>query len=143
MSRKKELKAKQNVKNFFTEFKNFIQRGNVIDLAVGVIIGGAFGKIVTSLVNDILMPIIGIIIGGHDFKELKISIGETTVLYGSFIQNIVDFLIVALFIFIFIKIINKIMSSPKKEEKTKELPKKSDEVILLEEIRDLLKKTKK
>ena len=143
MKKKKELKTKEKVKNFLNEFQKFIQRGHVIDLAVGVIIGSAFGKIVTSLVNDILMPIIGIIIGGQDFKELKISIGETTILYGSFIQNIVDFLIVALFVFIFIKIINKIMNPVKKEEKTTELPKKTDEVILLEEIRDLLKKTKK
>lgn len=143
MSKKKEFKTKENIKNFWSEFKGFIQRGNVIDLAVGVIIGSAFGKIVTSLVNDILMPIIGIIIGGHDFKDLKISIGETTILYGSFIQNVVDFLIVALFVFIFIKIINKIINNTKKEEKPTEAPKKSDEVLLLEEIRDLLKKTKK
>jgi len=135
-------KTKSNMKNFMDEFKTFIQRGNVIDLAVGVIIGTAFGKIVTSLVNDILMPIIGIIIGGHNFNDLKIKIGDTTILYGSFIQNIVDFLIVALFVFIFIKIINKIMKNDKKGEK-KEVPKKSDEIIILEDIRDLLKKMKK
>ena len=143
MSKKKEFKTKENVKNFFEEFKNFIQRGNVRELADGVIIGGAFGKNVTSLVNDILMPVIGIIIGGHNFKDLKIKISDTEILYGSFIQNIVDFLIVALFVFIFIKIINKIISNSKKVEKPKDPPKKSEEALLLEEIRDLLKKTKK
>ena len=88
-------KGEKKVKGFFGEFKTFIQRGNVIDLAVGVVIGGAFGKIVTSLVNDILMPIIGLLIGGQDFKGLSIKVKDTTIAYGSFIQNVVDFLIVA------------------------------------------------
>lgn len=134
-------KGEKKVKGFFGEFKTFIQRGNVIDLAVGVVIGGAFGKIVTSLVNDILMPIIGLLIGGQDFKGLSIKIKDTTIAYGSFIQNVVDFLIVAFFIFVFVKIINNLF---KKEEPKKEEVKltKSDEVLLLEEIRDLLKKKK-
>lgn len=134
-------KGEKKVKGFFGEFKTFIQRGNVIDLAVGVVIGGAFGKIVTSLVNDILMPIIGLLIGGQDFKGLSIKIKDTTIAYGSFIQNVVDFLIVAFFIFVFVKIINNLF---KKEETKKEevKPTKSDEVLLLEEIRDLLKKKK-
>lgn len=134
-------KGEKKVKGFFGEFKTFIQRGNVIDLAVGVVIGGAFGKIVTSLVNDILMPIIGLLIGGQDFKGLSIKIKDTTIAYGSFIQNVVDFLIVAFFIFVFVKIINNLF---KKEESKKEevKPTKSDEVLLLEEIRDLLKKKK-
>ncbi len=124
------------------EFKEFISRGNVIDLAVGVIIGGAFGKIVSSLVNDVLMPLIGICLGGLDFKGLSLSIGNASISYGVFIQNIVDFLIIAFCIFIFIKLINKITRRENKKEKeeVKEEKQKSEEVILLEEIRDLLKK---
>ena len=136
------------------EFKKFIMRGNVIDLAVGVIVGGAFGKIVTSLVNDILMPLIGVILGGLDFTGLSFKIGEAEILYGKFIQNVIDFLIVAFCIFLFVRTINRVMNHI--EEKKKELeekeeevpavteePKKSDEVLLLEEIRDLLKKNNK
>ena len=116
-------------------------RGNVVDLAVGVVMGNAFSKIVTSLVNDIMMPIIGVIIGGHDFKNLSITIGKAKIMYGSFIQNIIDFLIIAASIFAFIKLINVIM--PKKEEPKKEAKKEvSEEVLLLREIRDSLKKEK-
>ena len=135
---KKSLKKKDS--SLIKEFKNFIQRGNVMDLAVGVIIGAAFGKIVSSLVDDILMPVIGSIIGGIDFGGLSITIGKATIKYGNFINNVIDFLIVAFCIFFIIKLVNKLM--PKKEEK-KEVPKKSDEVLLLEEIRDLLKKKNK
>ena len=126
----------------FKEFKKFIARGNVIDLAVGGIIGGAFGKIVTSLVNDVLMPAIGVVIGGLDFTNLSITIRDSKIMYGSFIQNVVDFLIVSFCIFMLIKIVNKITHKKEEEEKATEAvekPKKSDEVILLEEIRDLLK----
>lgn len=129
------------------EFKEFISRGNVVDMAVGVIMGSAFGKIVTSLVNDIIMPLVGVLIGGIDFTSLSFKIQDAEVKYGSFIQNIVDFLIVAICIFIFVKIINKlntidVLHKKKKEEPKKEEVKKSDEVVLLEEIRDLLKKQK-
>lgn len=129
------------------EFKEFISRGNVVDMAVGVIMGSAFGKIVTSLVNDIIMPLVGVLIGGIDFTSLSFKIQDAEVKYGSFIQNIVDFLIVAICIFIFVKIINKlntidVLHKKKKEEPKKEEVKKSDEVLLLEEIRDLLKKQK-
>lgn len=117
------------------EFKTFISKGNVIDLAVGVIIGSAFGKIVSSLVNDILMPIIGIIIGGIDFSNLTIQIKDATIKYGIFIQNIIDFLIVAFCIFIFIKLINKV--SKKEEEKKEKVV--SEEAKILKEIRDILK----
>lgn len=135
---------KEKGKKFLTEFKTFIAKGNVIDLAVGVIIGGAFGKIVTSLVNDILMPVIGIIIGGHDFSKLVLKVNDATIAYGSFVQNVIDFLIIALCIFLLVKIVNKITSLKKEEVKKEEKPaKKSDEVLLLEEIRDLLKDTKK
>lgn len=120
------------------EFKKFIARGNVIDLAVGVIMGGAFGKIVTSIVSDILMPLIGVIIGGIDFTGLSFKIGEAEIKYGNFIQNVIDFLIVAFCIFIMVKIVNKI--THKEEEKKEETPApKPDDVVLLEEIRDLLK----
>ena len=127
--------------NTLKEFKEFISKGNIVDMAVGVIIGSAFGKIVTSLVNDIFMPIIGVIIGGLDFSNLSIKVGNSAIMYGSFIQNVVDFLIVAFFIFVFVKIINNLFKKeePKKEEVK---PTKSDEVLLLEEIRDLLKKKK-
>ena len=126
---------------FLEEFKTFIQRGNVMDLAVGVIIGSAFGKIVTSLVDDILMPIIGAIIGGIDFSNLSLKIGNANIKYGMFLNNIINFLIIAFCIFILVKFINKIL--PKKPEEPKKEPKKSDEVILLEQIRDELKKKNK
>ena len=123
------------------EFKQFIARGNVVDLAVGVIVGGAFGKIVTSLVNDIIMPLIGIILGGVNFTGLVLKIGAAEIKYGAFIQNVIDFLIIAVCIFFFVKFINK-LSKPKKEEAPKEV-KKADDIVLLEEIRDLLKKETK
>ncbi len=128
------------MKKFISEFKEFISKGNVLDMAVGVIIGSAFGKIVTSLVNDIIMPLVGIIIGGHDFTNLTLTVGNAKINYGTFIQNIVDFLIVAFCIFIFIKAINKLKR--KKPEPKEETPKKPDDIILLEEIRDLLKDSK-
>ena len=129
------------------KFKEFISRGNVVDMAVGVIMGSAFGKIVTSLVNDIIMPLVGVLIGGIDFTSLSFKIQKAEVKYGNFIQNIVDFLIVAICIFIFVKIINKlntidVLHKKKKEETKKEEVKKSNEEVLLEEIRDLLKKQK-
>lgn len=120
-------------------FKKFISRGNVVDMAVGVIIGGAFGKIVTSLVNDIIMPLIGIALGKLNFAELSVTIGESEIKYGSFIQSVVDFFIVSFCIFIVIRIFE---SFKKKEEEApaEEAPViKSDEAVLLEEIRDLLK----
>ena len=123
------------------EFKEFIQRGNVIDLAVGVIIGAAFGKIVTSLVDDILMPIIGIILGKVDFSSLSVTVGSAIIKYGSFIQNLIDFLIVAFCIFLIVKLVNK-LTKKKKEEKKAEVPAPSKEEVLLTEIRDILKKRK-
>lgn len=125
------------------EFKEFIARGNVMDLAVGVIMGSAFSSIVTSLVNNILMPIIGVIIGGHDFSSLSIKVGNANIQYGLFIQSVLDFLIVAFCIFIMVKVINKLTSLTKKKEEKKEETKKEENTLLLEEIRDLLKKEKK
>lgn len=127
------------------EFKKFALKGNVLDLAVGVIIGGAFGKIVTSLVNDIIMPIIGLIVGGVDFTKLEYVLStkgeEPLVLkYGQFIQTTFDFLIIAFSIFIFIKVIS---SFKKKEEATPAAPPEpSKEELLLGEIRDILKETR-
>ena len=131
----------KKIKKELQEFREFVLRGNVLDLAVGVIIGGAFSKIVSSLVNDVLMPLIGILIGGVDFKNLTLTIGDAKITYGNFIQNVIDFLIIAACIFFIVKVINKIIKPLKKEEK-KEEPKKPDDIVLLEEIRDLLKKKK-
>ena len=143
MKNKKEIKEIKEFatksKGLFEEFKTFIKRGNVIDLAVGVVIGSAFGKIVTSIVNDILMPIIGIIIGGIDFSGLSLKIGSATVNYGMFIQNVIDFLIVAICIFLFIKIIEKLTKKKEIKEEKVEEAKKDEQIVLLEEIRDLLK----
>ena len=122
-----------------SEFKTFISRGNVVDMAVGVIIGGAFGKIVSSLVNDILMPLIGVLLGGLDFSSLSIKIGDASLKYGSFIQTIIDFMIISISIFVMIKLFERF----KKKEEPKGCEKKNDEVLLLEEIRDLLKKKNK
>lgn len=131
------------MKKFFEEFRTFISKGNVIDLAVAVVIGNAFNAIVSSLVDDIIMPFVGLIIGGIDFSDIKVTLGEANIMFGKFIQNIVDFLIVALTIFVVVKAFNKLQEkTKKKEEKKEEQPKKSDETVLLEEIRDLLKKKK-
>ena len=116
------------------EFKKFIARGNVMDLAVGVIVGAAFSAIVTSLVDNILMPIIGVLTGGINFSTgLTIKVGEAVINYGAFLQSVIDFLIIAFCIFIIVKIVNKIIG---KEEKPAA---KAADVVLLEEIRDLLK----
>ena len=115
------------------EFRDFINRGNVIDLAVAVIIGTAFTAIVTSLVNDIIMPIIGILLGGVDFSALAITVGEATITYGNFIQAIINFLLIALVLFLIIR------SLPKKKEVPAEPPGPTAEERLLTEIRDLLR----
>ena len=123
---------------FFKEFKEFAMKGNVMDMAVGVIIGGAFGKIVTSLVDDVLMPAIGTLTGGVDFSNLAVTFGDANLKYGSFIQNIIDFLIIAFCIFLMIKGMNKL--SKIKEEEPAAPAEPSNEEKLLSEIRDLLKK---
>jgi len=125
------------------EFKKFIQRGNVIDLAVGVIMGGAFGKIVSSLVEDVIMPLIGIVMGGLDLTKISIKIGDANIKIGSFWQNIIDFLIIALCVFFIVKLINKLTPTKKEEKKETPAPAISKEAELLEEIRDLLKKEDK
>ncbi len=130
------------------EFKEFALKGNVVDLAVGVIIGGAFGKIVTSLVNDILMPAIGVILGGISFTDLKYVItpavgntSEVAILYGSFIQSVIDFLIVAFSMFLFVKLFSIKKKTVKEAILVIEEP--NEEVKLLEEIRDVLKQSMK
>ena len=127
---------------FVKEFKEFAMKGNVMDMAVGVIIGGAFGKIVSSLVDDVLMPIIGLATGNVDFTSLVCKFGEgenaAVLKYGVFIQNIIDFLIIAFCIFLMIKAMNKLTA--KKEEEPAPAPEPSAEEKLLGEIRDLLKK---
>ena len=135
----KNSKLAKESTTFAKDFIAFISKGNVIDLAVGVVIGSAFGKIVSSLVDDIIMPLVGIVIGGIDFSGLTAYVGDAKLTYGFFIQNVIDFLIVAACIFIFIRIINKFKH--KKDDESEE-PKKDEQIILLEEIRDLLKKQK-
>ena len=126
-------------KGFFAEFKEFISRGNVMDMAVGVVIGGAFTSIVTSLVNDIIMPVVGVIIGGIDFSGLSVKVGSATVGYGSFIQAVFVSLLISLVVFIMVRSVNRMMNA-KKEEAPEEPAAPSEEVQLLTEIRDLLSK---
>ena len=132
-----ELKKKSG--KTLQEFKDFIAKGNVMDMAVGVIMGSAFGKIVTSVVDDLLMPLIGIVLGGVDFTSLSITIKDAKITYGNLIQNVIDFLIIAICIFFMVKAINGLTKKEKEEEKVEEEPKKDENVLLLEEIRDLLK----
>ena len=134
----------KQAKSFWAEFKQFISRGNVIDLAVGVIIGGAFTAIVNSLVNDVVMPVIGILFGGIDFTGLKYVITpasgdtpEAAIYYGNFIQNVVNFLLVALVVFVMGKLINGFRRT--KAAAPTPPPQPSEEVLLLREIRDALK----
>lgn len=141
------------MKKFFEEFKVFISRGNVIDLAVGMIVGSAFTSIVNSLVKDVVMPFVGIIIGGISFTDLKIvitpasgDVAECAIYYGNFIQNIVNFLIIAFVVFTMVKLINTMrakLEKPKEEPKEEPAPAEpvpSEEVLLLREIRDSMKK---
>lgn len=138
------------MKKFFIEFKTFAMRGNVIDMAIGIIVGGAFGKIVSSLVADVIMPCIGLLVGGINFTDLKIILKESAldasgqvvpavaINYGELIQVIFDFIIIVFCIFLMVKTLNKL--SRKKEATPTEPPQPSDEVKLLTEIRDALKK---
>lgn len=132
--------------SFVKEFKEFAMRGNVLDMAVGVVIGGAFGKIVSSLVGDVIMPIVGVLTGGVNFTDLKFVLKEAagevpavTVNYGAFIQVTVDFIIIAFCIFCVIKAINS-LKKPKEEPAPAAPAAPSEDIVLLTEIRDLLKK---
>ena len=142
-------------RKFWSDFKDFAMKGNVVDMALGVVVGGAFGKIVTSIVNDIIMPCVGVLIGGFDFSSLKVVLHKAvmegaevvkpavTLNYGNFIQETVNFLIIAFCIFLVIKGLAKVH---KKKEEAPAVPAapapKPDDVVLLEEIRDLLKNHK-
>ena len=147
--------------NFLTEFKQFAVKGNAIDMAVGVIIGGAFGKIVTSIVNDIIMPPIGWLVGGVDFKDLKVvlkdavpeqldeagnvvqkAVAEVTLNYGAFIQNVIDFIIIAFCVFMLVKFITNLNKKKEEPAAPPAPPAPSAEEKLLTEIRDLLKEKK-
>ena len=119
------------------EFKNFAMKGNVVDLAVGVIIGAAFGKIVASLVEDVIMPVLGTLIGGVNFSSLALTVGSATLKYGKFLQTCLDFLIIAWAIFIAVKLINRLRREEPAAPVAPAVPPKQE--VLLEEIRDLLK----
>ena len=119
------------------EFRDFAIKGNVVDLAVGVIIGTAFGKIVSSFVADLVMPVIGILIGGIHYEDLVIEVGDAKVTYGKFIQNVVDFVVIALVIFLMVKLINHLRRKAESEPPAAPPPRQEQ---LLEEIRDLLKR---
>lgn len=138
---------KEKCKNVLGEFKQFIERGNVVDLAVGVVIGSAFSKIVTSVVNDLLTPLIGIVLGGLDFSDLALTIGDSSINYGLFINNVIDFFIIAVCVFLLVKFINKLSKKKQNKEEIKkdvvEEMKKSNQELLLEEILKELKKSNK
>lgn len=171
MNKKKINKYVKNAKNELGAFKTFVSKGNVVDMAVGVVIGGAFSKIVTSLVNDIITPLIGILIGGLDFSSLNVTVGQSKINYGSFIQTVIDFLIVAICIYSVIRLFEKFKKKLEKLEKNEKINKliktnksanskestsesedssknqkddvkKAEEILLLEQIRDLLKESK-
>lgn len=125
------------MKQMMREFKEFALKGNVLDLAVGVVIGGAFGKIVSSLVDNIIMPLVGVLLGGLDFTSLSLVVGSSTIKYGVFIQSVVDFLIIAFSVFIFIKVSTSLIK--KKEVEIEEEPEVNQVEEYLKEIRDLLK----
>lgn len=138
MNKEKENSVLKRGSATVAEFKEFISKGNIVDMAVGVIIGSAFGKIVSSLVDNIFMPIIGILVGGLDFSGLCFRVKDVEITYGIFIQNVVDFLIVALCMFLMIKFLAKFKKREVKERKVVV----DEKVELLKEIRDLLKDSK-
>ena len=132
------------LKTTFSEFKDFIMQGNIIDMAIGVIIGNSFKSIVSSLVDNMIMPLIGLLLGGKNFGSLSLTIRDAEIKYGLFIQNVVDFLIIAACLFVMLKIytyLSKLRKNKEEEEEEKaDPPQKSEDILLLEEIRDLLKK---
>lgn len=130
------------MKKFLQEFKTFAMRGNVMDLAVGVIVGGAFSSITNSLINDIIMPIVGIFVSQASFADLTLSIGGAVITYGNFIQAVLNFVILAFVVFCMVKAVNRVAHTQKKEEAPPAPPAPSHEEKLLTEIRDLLKERK-
>lgn len=138
------------MKKFFDEFKEFISRGNVMDMAVGIIVGSAFTAIVTSLVNDLIMPLVGIITGGINISELAVTVGTADLKYGSFLQAVINFLIISFVVFSMVKVMNAarakaeaLAGKKKAEEEKKEEEKPDPQIVLLTEIRDLLQKEEK
>lgn len=132
------------MENFINEFKEFINKGSVMDMAVGVIVGGAFGKIVTSLVDNVIMPLVGVIMGGVDVSGLAVTIGGASIKYGLFLQNVIDFLIIALVIFIMVRSLNRMHSRVQERihgkcEDAAEPEPVPEDVQLLREMRDILK----
>ena len=122
------------------EFKKFAMRGNVVDMAVGIVIGAAFGKIVSSLVANIITPIIGLLMGGINFSGLSTTVGGSTITYGVFVQSIIDFIIVAFAIFLAIKMMNALQKKEEKAPKEEKLKEPTEDVLLLREIRDSLRR---
>jgi len=130
----------KKAKGFLDEFKAFALKGNVVDLAVAVVIGTAFNKIVSSLVDNIIMPLFGIITGGIDFKGLTVTVGDATISYGVFIQSIVDFLIIALSIFVAVKVLRSLEKKEEEKPEAEKVVEVKEDILLLREIRDSLKK---
>ncbi len=126
------------MKNFLAEFKTFALRGNVVDLAVAVVIGAAFGKIVSSLVDNMIMPVVSLFLGVVNLSSLQLDLGISVIQYGVFLQSVLDFVLIALAVFSIIKLINRYKK--KQEEEPETSPKPSEDIILLREIRDLLQK---
>jgi large conductance mechanosensitive channel len=131
-------KTRDQALGVLSEFKQFAMKGNVVDLAVGVIIGGAFGKIVGSLVEDVVMPLVGTMLGGLNFSTLAVKVGDATIKYGKFIQTLVDFIIIAWAIFVAVKIINRLKRAEEAAPAAPPEPPRTE--VLLEEIRDILKR---
>ncbi len=130
------------MKEFITEFKQFAMRGNVIDLAVAVVIGTAFGKITSSLVDNIIMPFLGILMGGIDFSDYAFTFGKSTITYGVFVQSVIEFVLIAFAVFVLVKILKKVKETltVAEEKKAAEVQPPSEEVLLLREIRDNLRR---
>ncbi len=128
------------MRNFINEFKDFAMKGNVIDLAVAVVIGSAFGKITTSLVNNVIMPAFGVLLGGIDFSDKNFKIGEASIAYGSFVQAVIEFVIIAFALFVIIKALKKLQNTEEKNKEEKKPTAPAEDIILLREIRDSLKK---
>ena len=134
------------MKKFFSEFKAFIARGDVLSMAIGIIIGSTFTAIVNSLVKDIITPLIGVILGGIDFSGMSVTIGESTILFGSFIQAVINFLLTAFVLFLVVKAVNAMKAAAERKAKEEEEAKPAapaptpEDIVLLTEIRDLLKK---
>lgn len=131
------------MRSFLDEFKKFAMRGNVIDLAVGIVIGAAFQKIVTSLVDNIIMPSFGILLGGTDFSGLLIKVGESEITYGVFVQSIVDFIIIAFAIFVAVKLMNEMQKKENEKPEKEKVAEPTEEVKLLREIRDAVQSDSK